>query len=353
MQRIDALNGLRGIAAAIVAVDHFTLLSGYAPAGTWPYYVATFGGSFGIGLFFLISGFVIPLSLFKSGTAEFALRRVLRLLPVFAVCCALRWIELVQAGGSQFDMHTLGIFLLNISMFGTLELPLEKLIEPIVWTLAIEVKFYIVTAILFHFFRHDARKLFQACLVLLSVIAVAAHNFSFQGAPWKLDVALGLSVVPFMFNGLFVSMLFYGKISRADAFVGIVVATAAFLMAPCPWFVSPLKEIPSWIVAAGVFGLALAKRDHVALLTGRAAQWFGDISYPLYAVHVGTASVCLAYVPSWPGKIAAFLIGAPLVAWAIHVAVERPFIQLSKQISRGIQRDPALAEIVTAPSTVR
>ncbi len=338
--RIESLNTLRGIAAFIVALDHFALLSGYAPQGSWPFYVATLGGSFGVGLFFLISGFVIPLSLWNTTTTTFAVRRVFRLLPVFVVCCALHWLLTVSVGGARFDLHYLGVFALNISMFGSSFMGLDKLIEPIVWTLAIEVKFYILCALLFHFFRSSPRTLYQATLVLLSAIVVGSHYFSIAGPAWRVDLAMGLSVVPFMFNGLFVSLWFFGQIKRSEALVGIACATAAFLIGPATWFVALNKELPSWIAAAATLAFALRMGARVPLLNGRLGRFFGDISYPLYAVHVTVAMTVMTYVPiGMAGKVVVFLVCAVACAWAIHVFVEQPSMRFSKRITPGTARN--------------
>ena len=217
-------------------------------------------------------------------------------------------------------------------MFGTTFFPLEKLIEPIVWTLAIEVKFYIICAVLFHFFRTDPRKLFQASIIFLSVAAILSHYLPWREIPWRMDVDIGLSVVPFMFNGLFFSLLYFNKIGRAEALVGVFCASAAFLVGPCDWFVAIDKGLPSWMLAAAVFVVALRKHDGLPILTTPIARFFGDISYPLYAVHVAIASAALAYAPyGMAEKFVAFVISAVAAAWLIHVSIEQPSIRLSKR----------------------
>src|SRR4051812_18434840 len=42
-------------------------------------------GPFGVGIFFLISGFVIPISIENIGTGQFVIRRFFRIFPPYAV----------------------------------------------------------------------------------------------------------------------------------------------------------------------------------------------------------------------------------------------------------------------------
>ena len=78
IKKIDSLTIGRGIAALIVAIDHFCIIILNAKDGSTMYYWASFFGSFGVGLFFLISGFVISLSLFRQSAIDFLTKRVYR-----------------------------------------------------------------------------------------------------------------------------------------------------------------------------------------------------------------------------------------------------------------------------------
>src|SRR5690242_6269345 len=85
-----AAHGLRGIASMMVFWAH--LLGGTAKhvyAGN-PFYVALVWGpwsfgAWGVELFFVISGFVILPSVMRYSLGQFALRRFLRLYPLFFV----------------------------------------------------------------------------------------------------------------------------------------------------------------------------------------------------------------------------------------------------------------------------
>src|SRR3954469_15102112 len=80
--RLEGLDGLRGIAAASVMVYHYTawypFLHGFDLTPAFPY------GIFGVELFFVISGFVIFMTLERTRSlGQFAAARFARLYPAF------------------------------------------------------------------------------------------------------------------------------------------------------------------------------------------------------------------------------------------------------------------------------
>src|SRR5271163_1074884 len=93
-RRIDVLDGMRGLAIAMVLAFH----AGLAP-----------GGGMGVTIFFVLSGYLItgilikPGVLSRSGLKQFWIRRLLRLFPALAVVCAfaLLWAILVVRGHAQ------------------------------------------------------------------------------------------------------------------------------------------------------------------------------------------------------------------------------------------------------------
>jgi len=84
--RIRELDSLRGIAAFAVLLFHFTYVND-------AHRMAPFGlaaGKYGVELFFVISGFVIFMTLERSGSVrQFAVSRIARLFPAYwaAIFC--------------------------------------------------------------------------------------------------------------------------------------------------------------------------------------------------------------------------------------------------------------------------
>src|SRR4051812_44006338 len=86
--RLDFLDGLRGIAALAVFMAH--AIHKVAP-GFSAYYEPYFNmGNWGVVLFFLCSGFILPVSLERQGSlGRFWVRRFFRLYPMYWISVAI------------------------------------------------------------------------------------------------------------------------------------------------------------------------------------------------------------------------------------------------------------------------
>jgi peptidoglycan/LPS O-acetylase OafA/YrhL len=142
--RYRELDVLRGVAALMVVFFHFSW--GFEAAGF------VFGaGNTGVDLFFMISGFVIFLTLKKVGSAaEFAVNRFCRLYPVYWVCVTLSYsLNLLYFQFVQVDFNVFGFgdYLVNLTMlqyyFNVAN------VDQSYWTLIIELLFYLGMVILF------------------------------------------------------------------------------------------------------------------------------------------------------------------------------------------------------------
>lgn len=150
--RITYLDGLRAIAILLVILFH--------AFGRWPA-VMPYGANFehfylvrygwlGVELFFLISGFVILMTLEKcSGFKDFMLRRWLRLFPTMLVCSLLIFVTAPlfsarPAGPAHFVDLLPGLFFTDLGwgLFGAGITPIEGSF----WSLFVEVKFYVCLA---------------------------------------------------------------------------------------------------------------------------------------------------------------------------------------------------------------
>ncbi len=253
--RLASLNSLRGIAALLVAVDHSILLTNRPSVDSLLFYCATFIGAFGVGAFFLLSGFVIYLSLEKTPPLQFLLQRVFRIYPVIIAAVMLRFASQVFMGVREIDFHTVKILILNISLFGNLFIPIESNIEPIVWSLSVEVKFYILMAVVFLVTKNRVNRLFPCLIIVAIVLGVWAANFPLLSKPAFIDLALAVSSIPVLLMGTTACLYYKKAIDRKKSVVLISLLLVAFSFSPINDNVSFYKGLTAWILAAFAFGL--------------------------------------------------------------------------------------------------
>src|SRR5580704_5880782 len=141
-RRLEGLDALRGIAAAAVMIYHYTIwyaqeTGGHAPPGlsfSFPY------GNLGVDLFFILSGFVIMMTL-ESGVSprDFLISRFARLYPAFLASMGLTVISGVALGefGPPYDLARL---LANLTMIPGLFN--ARAIDGSYWSLFYELAFY-------------------------------------------------------------------------------------------------------------------------------------------------------------------------------------------------------------------
>ena len=344
-QRYANIDGLRAIAALGVMVEHmFGDLLRQTPPAAGPLNVAgdllvqnVSLGRFGVELFFLISGFVVPFSIGgERPLFQFAVSRVFRLYPALwlalAVLATMAWL-----GGEPPRAITV---LANMTMAPTLFG--QPWLSPIYWTLFIELVFYILIALLFS--AGALRRV--AVLSLLSLALVAA-----TALPVQLRIH-GIANLPVQYLGMHLSFLFLGLLLRLwlverapgarIAALALVVAqvvavpsVAAFSLARGDNFIMEgLTPVLTAYALAFVIFMAAVRFDRPrSLLLSR----IGLISYSMYLFHWPVNITVYRVLPltGQIGDIATMLICSGLVllvSWLVYRLVERPMIMFGRAI---------------------
>lgn len=184
------MNLLRGIAALLVLVYHLSGYSGHEiegkpiPDSDLLKQTGSFGIT-GVYIFFVISGFVIPFSMYKGEYSlkrigRFLLKRSLRIeIPYIAAIflIILFNIRTFHSWGMEYEMQWDRFF---VNLFYLV--PLIKGYDwygVIFWTLAIEFQFYLLMAILFPLLNHRNRVLRSLVLLLFTSGPLLSGNIAF------------------------------------------------------------------------------------------------------------------------------------------------------------------------------
>lgn len=353
-------NQLRGLAALCVVLTHLVgvywsepglvsvltaspVQGGDPPAvllGLFTHRYLNFG-PLGIAVFFLISGFVIPVSLDRHSRLSFALARLLRIYPTYIAGLLLQVLAVAVSAHAWgiTEPHTLPGVALNALLLP--DLVGVPRIDPISWTLNVELKFYFLMLLAAPLVRRGSvAALFGLAGVLLlgNVLAPRLHLSGIAGVESMFLV--------FMLIGVLFNYRWRGLIGT----FGFALAAAAMLalFLAC-WWHSILRwqiwVVPvNYLYGIAVFGSAYALRRHIP--ANRALDGLAAISFPLYVVHFLGGSVLLQGLTLGWGidyRVALVVTLPVLLALAtlLHVAVERPSAALGRVLARPAAPVPA------------
>ena len=344
--RLDVLDGLRGIAALAVLTYHMTTRwteplhseTLYPFGAVFPQFLPALAhfGTFGIQLFFLVSGFVILMTLERSsGLADFALRRMARLWPAMLVCATLSTL-IINASGIASEIDSIArfevtpleyvssiVFVDPALVSGLLGGPYAQWVEGVYWTLWAEVRFYALVALVFLLVPSGAFIWSWAGLQAgSSALALGWLGFAAPLPGWPV---LGLVLQPDFLGWFTLGLIAYRYwTGRFDAACGVAgLAAGIALIDPG----DPVAMVRDGIVLA-IFGLFLVRSRLLAPLRWRPLVAVGLASYPLYLFHERAGLIALRDL-SEAGLnpyLALVLVSAALVlvALALHRWLERP-----------------------------
>ena len=358
--RLDTLDGLRGAAAFLVVIYHFfvglaepvhspTLYPHGSLLRAVPF--AQVFGDVGVLLFFLVSGFVIMMTLERSsGLVDFATRRTLRLWPAMIVCAALSailqntWGDLYHYAGSDTDV-TLFEYISSVLFFppplAASYLGLENegvyWVEGVYWTLWHEVRFYTLIALVFLIVPRN-RFLWVWAVVQAISVGVEFLN-AFQDSPYPLQFAARLLFQPgfLCWFSLGLCSYFFWSGRREPALFVITVLAGLALVVPELIVIGPdgigLAEdiglrLAAYAMIFTPFMLFLSGGRFLGLLRTRPFVVIGLASYPLYLFHEDPGMIAIMFGNSLglPPVLTALSVLLMVIVFAIliHFLVEQP-----------------------------
>ncbi|QVL29909.1 acyltransferase [Telmatocola sphagniphila] len=314
-------------------------------------------GGLGVSTFFLISGFVIPISLEKYRTRGFLLARWFRIFPVFWTtlsinCLALYWYWSVNGNGFPYNLSTI---LANAGLVAP-QLQL-RWVDSVSWTLALEVQFYILCAAMYSLglFRTWKGVLSTAgVLSLLSFSIGSYYNSAFilgNVQYWPLCI-LGNDLCYLIY--MLVGTCFYRFYKQEWSLRTSVLMTLAILglwYLPTSNHLMQAQHFPAtrrtYIASYFCFGFFYLFRGYIPYV--RPLNFLANISYPLYLVHpvIGYMILTTALrqgLTAYPAIAIAF-ISTFLLAVAIHYLVEERFNQLGKRLAERLRPRPTNSKI--------
>jgi peptidoglycan/LPS O-acetylase OafA/YrhL len=367
VRRLEWTNALRGVAALSVLAAHFGVTFWIAQdvaaglARRPALYPGDTGaprsakllnelplnlGAFGVGLFFLVSGYVIAISLDRYSRRGFLVGRSMRVLPTYAAGYLVTCATIALVGDPQHELHPASV---AIGMIPGLQF-LTGTTAPgdgIVWTLIIEMVFYLVCLATY---RGLTRRwaviglVAAGCALIQWLIPGPAVIVGSPAGGARYLLLLAVPFLPVMLVGVTLSARSRGQLAAWP--VACLVPVLAGLHF---WLLSTSQVVGTSLSYQLTFLGVIASFTAIWVVghrwrRHRVTDFFADISYPLYVVHpvLGYAllSVLSFHHVRAPIGMLATAVAAIAAAWLLHIAVENPTHRLGQRWARSIGYRP-------------
>lgn len=343
-RRLFELDALRGIAAVMVMLFHYTRRYEELYGHDTPLPFKLSWGYYGVNLFFCISGFVIFMTLARTKRpADFVVSRFSRLYPAYWVAGLLTFAVTRSLGLPGKEVGAADA-VLNVLMFhGLFFIPN---VDSVYWTLVVELIFYLWALA---FFAAGQLRHVNAALALVLLLRLAAPYLpQVIGVelPWRVSSLLILPYIPWFACGIAMYLLHEARMSRAATPksdlagpLGIVLLATLSLVQDgwVPALLAPCLSALLYLAASG----------RLKILRWNAVVWLGAISYTLYLLHenIGWALIrrleLVGISPFWAVVTAIFV--ALILAEAVRRWAEQPAMRWIRDLYR--RRDTMTAEV--------
>ncbi|MBK7360369.1 MAG: acyltransferase [Saprospiraceae bacterium] len=317
-RHLDSIDMLRGIVALLVCLYHFT--EGFLPVESSFRYLFS-RGYLGVEIFFVISGFVIPYTMYKSHydlrqSGKFMLKRLARIEPPY--WCSIILIFIIDYFSTFFkhyedkvitvDYKDLFYHLLHINDFVN-----QAWMKGIYWSLAIEIQYYLLMALIFPLLLFNNKWISYSVLLIFCLGRWLEwnHTVFYYGCHFAFGIIL--------FN----------------AHIGTI-TSKHFWIAIALLFILTYWCFDIYHLSAVVFAVFFIKFFSLSI---QPLKFLGKISYSFYLIHlqIGWSMIdaCLRTYPN-ENRIQLILLAIPCVVIASYfffVLIEKPSHLLARKFS--------------------
>lgn len=341
-ERIPLLDGYRFLAAMAVCCFHYwsnvTLhlrnSLEYGRIFDFPTLDFVFRyGYLGVPLFFLISGFVIALSAEGRTFAAFMSSRITRILPTYWLAIAVTTAFLLVEGTAYREVTIRQVFA-NLFM---LQAPLgEQFIDMVYWTIVIEIRFYLLVALLIalNIYRHYAWLLLawlMLCLLDYSGVSIGIFRQIFITSYGYYFAAGGAFYFLYRRQHMKLSLLIIA--------LSLVIAVPVVAGALTTKYGVEV-QVPMGLLLLGCYAMmaiiAMRRSDVIGW------SWLplaGSLTYPFYLLHEDVGFILMRHITITSNGfvLTIVVIGLLLVmSWVVHRYFERIVCSpLRRRIEQG------------------
>ncbi|MCO7222712.1 acyltransferase [Pleionea sp. CnH1-48] len=342
---IRKLNTLRGIAALIVVITHFSDATDWLDGS-----LGGRAGQYGVMLFFLLSGFLMSYLYFdrhfdKANVTRYALARVGRVIPLYLLVVFFSFGTRHVGLDISYDVSETSDLISHLLFLDG---------ESVLWTIAPEIHFYIL--FIGFWFLASWRPGMVHLVVIAVLITLFLVNFprphgDVAGLPYDFHLFRSL---PYFLVGMLFGMYYktykVPEYLKSSWFVGVLLLVP-FLYPEFSPVASDAKR-RMWlsyevllVMSAVFYCIVFLVPDGSRLLSNRLGDFIGKISYSLYLLHMPILWQVNKLEMSLELKLVVFVLLSTFVAYLSFRFIEKP---LAKWIRSIMSRNERLEASQTA-----
>lgn len=331
-----ALDGLRAICIIFTIFNHISFVPRYID------------GSFGVDIFFALSGWLITWLLLRDTSADekfnlkaFYIRRFFRIVPLYAFTILLYFCAstLLARLGQPEKQHDFLRALPYIASFNSEFRPVaagDSFLHA--WTLGIEEKFYIIWPCILFFLVKKPLWAFSVSALIIGCLLFVSHGESFFVRGY-FGLAFGALLAIIVKNKPHLIDIFK-KSEIASICVGLMALTYTASL------IFPMVNI--WNLAMSFCGAGLVAslwfNTHSPtsrILSFAPLAWAGKLTFAIYLTHVlvlNAVEVAIAKLGLESSMMLEFILVYPLsiaLAYMLHITIEKPCIEIGRSIAKG------------------
>jgi peptidoglycan/LPS O-acetylase OafA/YrhL len=311
---IHSITFLRAIASLGVCAVHLHYATPLfrMPAGKIISY-----GMHGVSVFFVISGFVIPYSLWNSRYTtknffSYILKRSLRIDPPYIAT-----IFLCLIIGAIFNTFEFNFFKFLLHLFYLIPFTDHTWYQGVFWTLGIEFQFYVIIGLLFPFllFRN-------ANVVVLFLLIIGATGYLLT---FKNENAFIFKHIHFFCMGILVVLFKKQRISLLKLYLSLTLLAIYICLK-----ISITTGLVGYLTSLSIIHLNFESTI---------SDFLGKISYSLYLIHLQVGGIFIYFLKRFTLNpymlFLVLLMGCIIFSYLFYISVERPSINFSKKVKVG------------------
>ena len=253
-------------------------------------------GITGVDLFFMISGFVITMSInnIKTGK-EFIVNRFARLYPVYWICLTLSFIVCIYryhiSTGYPVQTSDYVQYAVNLSMFQYYFNILN--IEDPYWSLIVELLFYVVIFTVYKLKQLHRIEPILFCLVIFQMAVISLIHYYPEHPDLKNIIAAEKYFILIQFLPLFlIGIVFYKILTEKATLLRYLIVVVCYIQQILEYSERPILGhfyVKQWhySICLAIFILLffLFVNKKLQFIANKITIFLGRISYPLYLFH--------------------------------------------------------------------